>query len=409
MNRAMKLELQMAKRKAKELLASGDFFHQFVRAAKKKGLVGEEVNGLVLLVVCISRLLSRPLHVFVKGKSSAGKNFLARLVLSFMPKRAVTEVTSVSDQAWNYLNKDFRHTVIYLQESNEQAGNMEPLRLLISEGKLIRLVPEFRGKQRLTQKYVAHGPVSSHATTTKNRLQLDDENRHVSIRIDESEEQTRRILKASTKPEDGLSRTERFTWRFVHRLLEKRIGVEISFPSWFSKVADQVPADDLRSRRYYPAFLEVCRTICLIRSFQRHAGEVRRLEVDFVDYAISSLLFDRVFVESLRPGKSVNEYTRDDVKRLCEKKKTPIGAKDLALSLHISKDQAYGKLRRALAAKTVSRANKSEWGNRKLYIPAPRMRFVPDPRKLFRELELDEVVRFIHPVTGKTVVYRRKK
>jgi len=97
-------------------------FHQFVRAAKKKGLVGEEVNGLVLLVVCISRLLSRPLHVFVKGKSSAGKNFLARLVLSFMPKRAVTEVTSVSDQAWNYLNKDFRHTVIYLQEVTSRPG-----------------------------------------------------------------------------------------------------------------------------------------------------------------------------------------------------------------------------------------------------------------------------------------------
>jgi hypothetical protein len=256
-------------RVALKLLQSRRFFNKFLRALRKKGLVGEELNALVLLIVAVSRLLPRPLHVFIKARSSAGKNFLARLVLCLLPTNAKTEITSVSDTAWNYLNKNFRHTVVYLQEENEAAGNIQPLRLLISEGKLIRLVTGWNGNKRQTQKYVAHGPVASISTTTRNRLQIDDENRHISIHINESEEQNRRILKASARAATGLSRYERRIWRMVHKLLEKRIGVEISLPKWFDEVAERIPADDLRVRRYYPAFLEACRTVCLIRSFQK--------------------------------------------------------------------------------------------------------------------------------------------
>lgn len=124
-------------------------------------------------------------------------------------------------------------------------------------------------KERKTQKYVAHGPVASISTTTRNRLQIDDENRHISIHINESEEQTKQIVKASARSAARLSRHERHIWRMVHKLLEKRIGVEISLPEWFDEVAKRIPADDLRVRRYYPAFLEACRTVCLIRSFQK--------------------------------------------------------------------------------------------------------------------------------------------
>ena len=160
----------------------------------RAGLVGEEQNALALLIVGTSRILPRPLNVFVKGQSSAGKNFLVTRFLRLMPESAVVEITSASVEAWNYSGKDFQHRIVYLQEQNEAAGTIDPIRLLISEGKLIRIVPKYRNGKLVTTRQVARGPVAAISTTTKNRLKLDDETRHISIWVDESPKQTRRIV-----------------------------------------------------------------------------------------------------------------------------------------------------------------------------------------------------------------------
>lgn len=260
-------ELRHAKAKALKLLRSARFFNEFLLAMEKAGLVGEQGNALVLLIVVVSRLLRRPLNVFVKGLSSAGKNLLVRLVLWLMPKCSVMEISSVSERAWDYSRSKLQHAVVYLQERNEAAGALHPIRLLISEGKLVRLVTRWVGGDLVTRRYVAKGPVASISTTTKDRLEIDDETRHLSIWVDESAQQTRQIVKSYRK-KSTLSRRELKTWRMVHRLLEKRIGTEVDFPSWFDEIEDRLYVDDLSVRRYYPAFIEACRTVCLIRSFQ---------------------------------------------------------------------------------------------------------------------------------------------
>ena len=403
-------ERRRAEREALKLLQSPRFFNEFLLAIREDGLVGEEQNALVLLVVVISRVLHRPLNIFVKGRSSAGKNWLVTRILRLMPTSAVAEITSASDKAWNYSGTDFRHRVVYVQEQNEAAGTMDPIRLLISERKLIRIVTGYENGKRVTKKYVAHGPVAAISTTTKNRLQIDDETRHISIWVDESSEQTRRVTKSYTQRE-RLSRKELRTWHMVHRLLERRVGVKVSFFKWFEEIAKRLFVDDLRVRRYFPAFVEACRTVCLIRSFQpgRKPSKDGKLVVDFADFAITALIFDPVFVESLHLNKGAGEETRRLVGDMAARKRRAVGAKDIARKLNISIDKAYSKLRYAEQVGVIRRANKPEKSNRKLFLPIPRPRFVPDPKKLFRELkDLGETVRFVHPITGKKIVYRRK-
>jgi DNA primase len=189
-------ERKRVEKRARKLLRSDRFFNEFLLSVKKLGLVGEQQNALVVLIVAISRLLPRPLNLFVKGHSSAGKNWLVTRVLRLMPKSAVAEITSASDKAWNYSQSDFRHRIVYLQERNDAAGTVHPIRLLISEGKLVRIVTGFENGNRVTKKHVARGPVASISTTTKNRLEIDDETRHISIWVDESKEQTRKIAKS---------------------------------------------------------------------------------------------------------------------------------------------------------------------------------------------------------------------
>jgi hypothetical protein len=411
-HKVTRAERRREQKKARKLLQSPRFFNEFLRTIHRAGLVGEEQNALVLLIVVVSRILPRPLNVFVKGPSSGGKNWLVKKILRLAPKSAVVEITSASEKAWNYSGSDFRHRVVYVQEQNEAAGTIDPIRLFISEGKLIRIVTSFKDGKRVIKRYVARGPVAAISTTTKNRLKIDDENRHVSIWIDGSSEQTLRIAKAQTQQREPIGCKERRAWRAVHRLLEKKVGTDVVFPKWFEEIPDQLFVGDLRVRRYYPAFVEACRTVCLIRSFQpdRKLSKHGELVVDFADFAITALIFDSVFVESLHLGKGAGEATRKLFEKIHAREKRPVEAKDIVSELKISKDKAYNKLRYAEQLGVIRRANKPERSNRKLFLPVPRPRFVPDPERLFRKLkDLDETVRFVHPLTEEWVIYRREE
>ena len=400
-----KPEVKQAKAAALALLQSPHFFNLFLAAVEKAGLVGERQNALVLFVATVSRLLPRPLNVLVKGPSSTGKNYLVNRVLKFLPKRAVVQISSASDKSWCYAGENYRHCVLLIDERNAATGQTESVRILISEGRVTRQITAREHGQLVTKDYLARGPVAAISTTTKNRIQIDDETRHVSIWVDESREQTRAIVCSYTESR-SLSADELRTWRMVHRLLEGRIGIEIAFPGWFHEVAKRLHVNDVRVRRYFPAFVEACRTVCLIRSF-RCSRTPTKLTVSFEDFAITTLIFENVFTESLHRRDGREEMTRRAIHSIQHEDGKAVTANDLAVRLGISNDRAYARLRRAAAAGLIRRANRPEPSNRKSFVPCDPPRFIPDPEKLFRKITgLGKRVCFVHPLTGKEVVYR---
>jgi hypothetical protein len=186
--------------------------------------------------------------------------------------------------------------------------------------------------------------------------------------------------------------------------------MKITFPKWLEEIAARLFVNDLRVRRYFPAFIEALRTVCLIRSFQPHRSRKHsRIEIDFADFAITALIFDRVFVESLHLSKGSGEETRRIVKTLSSQKKRPVSAEDVASKLHTSLDRAYGKLRYAAQCSAIRQVGTPGRSNRKFYLANPRPHFVPDPKKLFCKLKhLKGPVEFVHPISGKRVVYRHE-
>lgn len=396
--------------KAKILLRSPRFFNEVLGALKEEGLAGEERNALALYIVAVSRLSRRPLNAIVKGQSSTGKNWLVTRVLRLLPKDSVREITTASDAAWNYSSDDFRHRVVYLQERNQGSGTVHPMRLLISEGKLVRAVTVRSGRGFSTERYVTRGPIASISTTTKNQLELDDETRHVSLWVDESVKQTKRIVKSYLRRTTGMRKEERDVWKDVQRLLQRKTNTEVEIPHWFDAVAEHVYAKDVRVRRYFPSFIEACRIVSLIRSYQRKTRQSSNsIVVTFADFAVTALIFDGVFVESLHRGDSSNVHTSKLVRRLeIRRSGKPVSARLLANELDVSIHRAYRLLREGIEARTIRRANKPQKGNRKLFVAAEPPRFVPDPELLFRRIDTDEqTVRFVHPLTGKWITYQR--
>jgi DNA primase len=403
-------KLQGTMAEARRLLESPLFFSELLKAFNRIGLVGEEKNALALFVVAVSRLQRQPLNAIVKGQSSSGKNWLVSRVLQLLPKSCVIEITSSSSKAWNYSAGNFRHKIVYLQERNEAAGAIHPVRLLISEGKLTRLVTVREGSQYTTKRYDAEGPVAAISTTTKNRLELDDETRHISLWVDESEEQTRRIIRSCTQDRrEDHDQGEPIIWHAVQHLLEKRAAVEPRLPGWFEGLADHAFAGDVRMRRYFPAFLAACCAVCLLRSFRRGENSTGALEVSFTDFATTAIIFSEIFTESLHRDDDSSLETRTAVDRISQKKSGPVEAQDLAQELGISSDRAYRQLRAALRAGTVRRVNGPEKDNRKLFLPAPIPRFIPDPEEVFRKVDCGLTrVKFVHPITGQWVIYAKK-
>ena len=398
-------------RRARELLELPGFFKSLRKALRRERLVGEVRNALVLYIVGLSALLDRPLNAIVKGSSSAGKNHLVSRPLRLFPKEAIREITSSSKTAWNYGRDDFRHAIVYLQERNDAAGAVHPVRLLISEQKLIRTVTVNEGGVRVSKTFVAEGPIASISTTTRDRIEVDDENRHISLWTDESQEQTRKINESYVSSRRPLSEDELAVWHQAYALIKARADVPVTLPDWFKIVANNVFDGSVTSRRYFPNFVEGCRTIALLRSFEKYPGdEPREIEVDFSDFAIATVLFEEVFVESLDRDGDEHLKTRMAVQEISDANEgAPVTAEQLAERMSVAMDRAYKLIRDAADAELIQRANEPEKGNLKTYLPAPRPRFIPDPVEILEEIsEITAPVEFIDPLTGDKITLRRK-
>ena len=201
-----------AREKAVDLLRSSRFFFKLLAALAREGLVGEQRNALVIFVVAVSRLLSKPLNLFVKGQSSSGKNHTVKKVLRLIPAKYIYEITNSSARAWDYMGKQLQHKIVFFQEESVAfGGKQHPARLLISEGRLQRMIAVHKGKGHkghTTKKQVTEGPVACISTTTKDQLQVDDETRHLSVWADETPEQTERIIRAQMSDAEPLTDAE---------------------------------------------------------------------------------------------------------------------------------------------------------------------------------------------------------
>lgn len=405
----MEAPVTEARKDAIELLKSPNFFSELLAAFRRAGLVGEERNALVAYLVATSRFLEKPLCVFVKGPSGVGKNFLTDTVLGFLPSTGVQRLTSSSTRSWNYLGKKLAHKVLYVKERNEAAGSMHPTRLLISEKELIHTVTVKKRGHFVTERRVTKGPIASISTTTQDRVEVDDETRHISIWLDETPEQTARIMEAAVEKQSPLNPKEKKVWQIVQHHIEKRVGFSVELPIWFKNVVSHVRNDNLWARRYFLAFVQACKTVALIRSFGRKkTSRKKTITVRFSDFAIAALIFNPVFEHSIDRADDEDMETQKQVRRIASRKNGGVRANDLAEEMGVSPDHAYRLLRKAASAGTIFRANQPSKGNLKLFLPAKPRSFLPEPAEVYQELEgLPERVRFVHPLTGNRVTYSK--
>ena len=278
-----------------ELLTSPELFDRIVEDTETLGYVGEEINKILIYLAASSRKLDDPISVIVMSESAAGKSYLIDTVRKLIPPEDVVSMTSLSDQALNYLPEEgLKHKFLVMGEAVHSEVVEHQIREMLSAHELSRLVTtkdEKTGKMtsKLTKKEVI---VSAVMSSTDYDLNAENTSRSFVVNTDESTDQTRRIH-ASQKKKYSTERLEvrknRIpeiikTHHAAQRLLKKIFVVntlagKISFPDTL-----------MRSRRDHDRFMDLIATVAFLRQFQKEEKEadgVAYIECDLTDLKLA--------------------------------------------------------------------------------------------------------------------------
>ncbi|MEW6690275.1 MAG: DNA primase, partial [Pseudomonadota bacterium] len=175
------------------------------------GCVGEELAMLTGYIAALSRMLpEEALAVLFCARSGAGKSMMQKRIVEFVPPEALIERTCVTRQALFYKDENaLVHKVLAIDEEGGAIEAAYALRSLQSAGYLsitsTRTDPQ-TGKQR-AEDYRVNGPCAIFLTTAHpEALDYETRNRFMILTVDESKEQTRRILEKQRQDDtlDGL-------------------------------------------------------------------------------------------------------------------------------------------------------------------------------------------------------------
>lgn len=256
--------------KANELLRDKNLFDRIITHIENNGYVGEANNKKVLYLAFTSRLLDEAISCVVKGDSSSGKSSLVKAVLCLFPESVYKEFTSISPQALYYMKDlDLSHKVLIIFEANGSEKADYPIRSSISEGELRLLVTQKNqstGKFESNEIVIPAKGLSYVETTTRSKLNPENQTRLFDLYTDCSEEQTRKILKSKSKiiDKDKIASENRI-FKAMQLLLEP---FEVLIP-YSEFLADCFPTNKVRTRRDFTRFINLIKAVCLLHQYQR--------------------------------------------------------------------------------------------------------------------------------------------
>lgn len=161
------------------------------------GIVGEEGNRLLQLVTATTYKMNYNLHILYQGSSGSGKTHTIKQIASLMPPQDVIYLTRVTDSSlYNYKGGEFMLKLVVFEDMDGlKEDALLAVREMISNKKLSSStsVKDKRGNPdgKIKEVEVSFASLSA---TTKGELYEDNMSRIIVLSVDESKEQTKRII-----------------------------------------------------------------------------------------------------------------------------------------------------------------------------------------------------------------------
>jgi DNA primase len=175
---------------------------------EKSGVIGEESNRINLFCIAASHKMPQTLHALVQGSSGSGKTHLLKQITNLMPVENVIRLTRVTESSfYNYGETELRGKLIVIEDYDGLKEEAEyAFRELQSNEEIISstsVKDERSGEIRASIRKVK-GPIGSLSATTRSEIYEDNLSRCFVIAVDESSQQTHRIIKYQNQVSAGI-------------------------------------------------------------------------------------------------------------------------------------------------------------------------------------------------------------
>lgn len=264
------------------------------------GIVGEERNRIFLLLIAISHKMPETLHALIQGSSGSGKTRLLKQISDCMPPESVTKLTRLSDKVlYNFPESYFINRLLCLEDIDGLSEEAEfAFRELQSNGELNSATSIKLDSGQITsgQKTVK-GPIASLSCTTRGEIYEDNMSRVFLIAVDESPEQTGRIIDYQNTVAAGAinksdeDKTKKFLQNFV-RILEP-CSVVNPFAGQL-----RLPPEAHKIRRLNDLFQGFVKMVTILNQYQRKKDDRGRLVAELEDLETAvAVLFESIVLK----------------------------------------------------------------------------------------------------------------
>ena len=255
---------------ATDFLEQPNLLERTNEAIGKSGLIGEELNRLLMYLIFTSRKREHPLHIISLGNSGTGKTYLQEKVGELIPDEDKLEITVLSENAFYYFGqRELKHKLILIEDLDGAENVLYPLRELQSKKRISKTVAhkDTRGNTK-TISLTVEGPVSVAGCTTKESIYEDNANRSFLIYLDESEEQDEKIMQYQRRASAGLIDKE--TEHRIKQLLQntQRILQNVTIKNPYAEML-KIPQEVFKPRRSNSHYLQFIEAITFYHQYQR--------------------------------------------------------------------------------------------------------------------------------------------
>ncbi|MGD1843398.1 MAG: hypothetical protein ACFB0B_21270 [Thermonemataceae bacterium] len=284
---------------------------QFLKAPKllerinqligESGIVGEENNRLFLFGIASSYKMPQTLHALIQGSSGSGKTHLLASILALMPAEDVISLTRVTESSfYNYQKNELTHKLIGLEDYDGlEEGAQLAWRELQSKGTISSSTSAKAEAHSDPQAKIriVEGPIASLSATTQGEVYEDNMSRCFLVAVDESQEQTLRIIEHQNKVAAGLidTQAQKEIKTFLAHCVRMLRPYQVINP--YAHLI-KLPPEAHKIRRLNALFQSYVQQITLLHQYQRTKDEQGRLITQKEDVAAAiQIMFESIVLK----------------------------------------------------------------------------------------------------------------
>jgi DNA primase len=362
-SQSMQVPLHM-QNKCRDFLSKPNLIKRLNDLVGQAGVVGEETNRIFLFGIASSHKMPETLHALIQGSSGSGKTHLLAKVSNFIPKEGKKSFTRVTEGSfYNYGLYDLSHQLICIEDLDGMKEEAQlAFRELQSKGVIISSTSskDENGNVNAYER-VVYGPIASMACTTKGEVYEDNMSRCFLIAVDESQEQTLRIIEYQNKKSAGLidEKREAQITEFLQHCIRILKPCKVINP-----YADKVhlPEEAHKIRRLNGLYQAFVKQITLLHQYQRKTDAQGRLISEKEDLQVAAeIMFESIVLKVDELDGSLRQF----YERLKSYVKTKgsnhhesyeFNQREIRHALHVSKSQLQRYLNDLLQLEYIRQA-----------------------------------------------------